>query len=89
MPIVIDDAATEQIAERLATIRGKSVADVVRESLLALPGAVQHYPEHPEIPLRERLESLMKEINAIPRREPPDTRTDDEILGYNEYGVWS
>jgi hypothetical protein len=38
--------------------------------------------------LRERLSALAREFDAIPARIPSDARSDDEILGYNEQGVW-
>ena len=39
-------------------------------------------------PLRERLAALAREVDAIPPRSPADTRSDNDILGYNEQGVW-
>jgi hypothetical protein len=38
--------------------------------------------------LRERLAMLAREVDALPPRIPADTRSDDEILGYDEHGVW-
>jgi len=38
--------------------------------------------------LSERLAALARGVDALPPRVPRDTRSDDEVLGYNEYGVW-
>ena len=86
MSIVIEDAQVESLARELAKSKGVSVADVVRESLVYLSkkGSVAVRPA----PLRERLTALAGEVDALPKREPLDLRSDDEILGYNEHGTW-
>jgi len=38
--------------------------------------------------LEERLMALAREADAIAAGVPVDPRSDDEILGYNEHGVW-
>jgi len=85
MAIVIKDVQTERLAEQLANAKGVSVAEVVRESLLFLAG-VRGLIAKPA--LRDRLAALACEVDAIPPRVPMDTRSDNEILGYNEHGVW-
>jgi hypothetical protein len=86
MTIMIEDAQTERLAEQIALADGVSVTDVVREGLLSLAGTRGLTPH--KAPLRERLARLAQEVDALPPRVPPDTRSDDEILGYNEYGTW-
>jgi len=39
-------------------------------------------------PLRERLMALAQQADAIAAGVSADPRSDDEILGYNEHGVW-
>jgi hypothetical protein len=34
------------------------------------------------------LAALAKEVDAVPAPVPTDLRSDDEVLGYNEHGVW-
>ena len=86
MAIVIEDVELERLAERIASAEGVAVAEVVRESLLSLAG--QRGVERGRAPLRERLAALAREVDAVPPRTPADTRGDDEILGYDEHGVW-
>lgn len=86
MAIVIDDVEIERLAERIASAEGVPVAEVVRESLLSLAG--QRGVEAGRPPLRERLASLAREVDAVPPRAPDDMRSDDEILGYDEHGAW-
>jgi len=86
MAIVIEDVQIERLAQQIAGAQGLSVADVVRESLLARacqPGVVADRP-----PLRERLAILAREVDAVPLRVPGDPRSESEILGYDEHGVW-
>jgi len=46
-------------------------------------------PPAKKAPLRERLAALAEEVDAIPAQTPENRQGDDEILGYNEIGVWS
>ncbi len=85
MTIVIDDAQVESLARELAKSKGISVADVVRESLLSL--AQKRGGVVLAASLRERLAELAREVDALPKRAV-DPRSDEEILGYNEHGVW-
>lgn len=86
MALVIEDEKVERLAEQIASAEGVSVTEVVRESLLSLAGL--RGMETRKLPLRERLAALAREVDAIPPRSPADTRSDNEILGYNEFGVW-
>ncbi|WP_295442478.1 type II toxin-antitoxin system VapB family antitoxin [uncultured Thiodictyon sp.] len=86
MAIVIDDLQMERLAEQIARLEGVSVTEVVRESLLSLAGLRGLGARKPA--LRERLAALALEVDAVPPRMPPDTRSANEILGYDEHGVW-
>lgn len=86
MALIIEDEKMERLAEQIAVAEGVSVAEVVRESLLSLAGLRGMATRKP--PLRERLAALAREVDAIPPRSPADTRSDNDILGYNEQGVW-
>ena len=86
MAIVIEDLQMERLAQQLANAEGVTVAEVVRESLVSLAdmrGIVAK-----KQPLRERLAALAREVDALPHRTPIDTRSDNDILGYNEHGAW-
>lgn len=84
--IVIEDSKMERLAQQIAFAEGVTVAEVLRESLMSL--ANQRGVATGKAPLRERLAALAREVDAIPPRIPADTRSDDEILGYNEQGAW-
>lgn len=86
MAIVIEDAEIERLAQRIASAEGVPVTEVVRESLRSL--ASQRGVATERQPLRERLAALAREVDALPPRVPAETRSDDEILGYGEYGTW-
>ncbi len=86
MAIVIEDAQLELLAQQLAVVEGVSVAEVLRESLQSLAGLRGLATR--KAPLRERLAALASEVDAVPQHQPVDTRSDDEILGYNTHGVW-
>ncbi|MDR1423853.1 MAG: type II toxin-antitoxin system VapB family antitoxin [Azoarcus sp.] len=86
MTIMIEDAQMERLAESIAAADGVSVAEVMRAGLLSLAemrGLTPH-----RAPLRQRLAKLTQEIDAIPPQTPHDTRSDNEVLGYKEYGAW-
>ena len=86
MAIVIEDLQMEQLAQQLAKAEGVTVAEVVRESLLSLAGMRGLSAKKP--PLRERLAALAAEVDALPLRSPADNRSDNDILGYDEHGIW-
>jgi hypothetical protein len=86
MAIVIEDTEMECLAQQIAAAEGVTIVDVLRESLISLAD-LRGLPTQ-KAPLRERLAALAQEVDAIPPRIPADMRSDDEILGYNELGVW-
>ncbi|MCL2162170.1 MAG: type II toxin-antitoxin system VapB family antitoxin [Betaproteobacteria bacterium] len=86
MAIVIEDAQIERLAQQIAVAEGVTIDDVLRESLASLAD-LRGLPTQ-KTPLRERLAALAREVDALPPRTPADMRSDDEILGYNEFGVW-
>jgi hypothetical protein len=86
MTIMIEDAQMERLAESIAAADGVSVAEVMRMGLLSLAETRGLTPHR--APLRQRLAKLAQEVDAIPPRMPHDTRSDNEVLGYNEYGTW-
>jgi hypothetical protein len=86
MAIVIEDTQMERLAQQIAVAEGMNVIDVLREGLTSLAD-LRGLPTQ-KAPLRERLAALAREVDAIPPRTPADMRSNDEILGYNELGVW-
>jgi len=86
MPIVIEDPQMENLVRQMALARGITMGELLRESLMSL--ARPRGPVAEKAPLRERLAALAQEVDALPPRVPTDTRSEDEILGYDEQGLW-
>ena len=86
MTIVIEDPGIERLVRRIAASQGVSVEKLVHESLVTLASQRSVAANDREQPLRDRLAALAREVDAIPRSADP--RTDDQILGYDERGVW-
>ncbi len=86
MAIVIEDLQMEQLALQIARAKGVSVMEAVRESLLSLAGMRGLVTKKP--PLRERLAKLAREVDMLPSRTSADNRSSNDILGYNEHGIW-
>jgi hypothetical protein len=85
MNIVIEDPQIEHLVRRIAAAEGVSVEAVVRASLVSLAG-MHGIPAHDSRPMRDRLAALALEVDAVPRST--DDRTDDQVLGYDERGLW-
>ena len=82
MPISIKNTQTEQLARSLALLTGESLTDAIRSSL------EERYDR-----LRRAREgrSVADELNRIgvrcARRPVISSLTDNEILGYDEFGA--
>jgi hypothetical protein len=86
--LVINDQQIEGLASRIALAQGISITEAVRESLVFLAGQRGILKRSERQPLRERLSCLAKEVDAVPKPDKKESRTDDEILGYKDDGVW-
>ncbi len=79
MALVIEDAETERLVQELAQATGESLADAVR---LAIEERLTRLSQH---------RSIADELMAIGRHcaalADDDTRSADEILGYDENGL--
>jgi antitoxin VapB len=82
MALSIKNAETERLARELAKRTGESLTDAVTTALrerLARQEGRRAVPR-----LREELLAIGRRCAALPDQ---DTRTADEILGYDEIGV--
>jgi len=85
MSLVIDDPQAEELARRLAARRGRPLEQVVREALLAaLEGQHAEATACDASTLVEDLMEIGRRVSALP---DVDTRSPDEIIGYDEYGL--
>ena len=87
--ITIDDPETERLARELAARRGESVEAVVRAAVLAQAATVEELAQAEAPPAEQArrkivIERIQREIAALPVL---DTRSADEILGYDENGL--
>jgi antitoxin VapB len=84
MALVIDNPETERLVEELARKTGhkpdEAIAELIREKLAASSAEAPFDP--PDI--WERVKKIQDRVAAMP---DVDTRSADEIIGYDEYGV--
>ena len=82
MALSIKDAETERLARQVARETDESLTEAIRRSLkerLQRPRPRNHARL-----TREKLNDIFRRIDALPNL---DTRTEDEILGYDEHGL--
>jgi antitoxin VapB len=93
MSIVIDDPDLERHLRALAAERGESVEDVVRDFVGGTTGgevgseSVIASRGESERARRERWAEVQRIIDRFAALEAEDSRTPDEILGYDEHGL--
>ena len=84
MALVIDNPETERLVEELARKTGhkpdQAIAELIREKLAGGPADPPFDP--PDI--WERIREIQDRVAAMP---DIDTRSADEIIGYDEHGV--
>ena len=83
MALSLKDAETDRLAREVAKLTGESLTEAVRKAL-AEPLEREPRKRGRDKGLAERLDELAKECAALPDY---DTRSPDEIIGYDEYGV--
>lgn len=81
MALNIKDRETEEIVRRLAQQTGLSITDAVRQAAAEKLAAIDADKEKRKAALR----AIIAEGRGLPIL---DTRSDDEILGYNERGTF-
>ncbi|WP_245272756.1 type II toxin-antitoxin system VapB family antitoxin [Mesorhizobium sp. LNHC221B00] len=84
MALLIENSEVEQLARELASSRGVSVTEAIRQSL-----ENEITRESPMFRRKEselmRLLEISEQASRIPKRDHP--MTEDEILGYDELGI--
>jgi antitoxin VapB len=92
MALNIKDRETEEVVRQLAKRTGRSITEAVRQAAAAeLQRMDADYAERvakltPEqLAKLRKLEQISKEAAALPVY---DDRSADEILGYDERGIW-
>ena len=86
MALNIKSAETDRLARELAALTGESITEAVTR---ALEQRLDQERRERDVVRRERLKALMEEIRQRTAKLPVlDPRSDDEILGYNEFGTF-
>ena len=83
MPIFIKKEETVRLARLLKERTGKPMARIVHEALEEKLQRQEQTEEDPKA-LLARLRAISSRVAALPIL---DTRSDDEILGYDENGI--
>jgi antitoxin VapB len=82
MPISIKNEETEALARKVADLTGESITDAVREALSERYARLRRHKGGRR--LAERLNEIAISCASLPN---VSTMTDDEILGYDEFGA--
>ena len=85
MALSLKDQETDRLAREVAALTGESLTDAVRKSLAER--LAQERLRRGDAPdLAARLQALGKACAALPNM---DDRVPDDILGYDEAGLWT
>jgi antitoxin VapB len=84
MALSLKDPETDRLARAVAALTGETLTDAVRTAL-AERLARERLRRGRTPSLAERLAALGRECAALPDH---DTRSPDEIVGYDETGIW-
>jgi antitoxin VapB len=85
MALSIKNMEVEQLARELARRRRVSVTEAIRQSLEREVARERLVPREETSDLYQRLLAISESAGQIPKRE--NAMTDDEILGYDEFGI--
>ena len=85
MALSLKDKETDRLAREVAALTGETLTDTIRKALLEQLTRERLRRGQP-IDLAAQLEALGKQCAALPDY---DTRGPDEIVGYDETGMWT
>lgn len=84
MALSLKDPVTDRLARQVAAITGESLTEAVRTALAERLAREQFKRGQPADGLAQ-LAAIAAEIAAMPDL---DTRTPEDIIGYDERGIW-
>ena len=84
MALSLKDKETDRLARAVATLTGETLTDAIRKAL-AERLERERLRRGEAMRLADRLEQLGRDCAALPDF---DTRSPDEIVGYDETGLW-
>ena len=82
MPLSIKDATTEQLAREVAKRAGESLTEAIQTALRERLERLQR--DRKQHILRGQLEEILRRVDSLPEL---DSRSADEIIGYDENGL--
>jgi antitoxin VapB len=82
MPISIKNDATERLARQVANATGESLTEAVKKSLEERWQRLKSR-RRKDVALNQ-VEDLLRRVDALPTL---DSRSEDDILGYDENGI--
>ncbi len=82
MPLSIKNDATERLARQVADATGESLTEAIKKSLEERWQRLKS--RRRKDASADQIDELLRRVDALPRL---DTRSDDEILGYDENGL--
>ncbi|MFC3324721.1 type II toxin-antitoxin system VapB family antitoxin [Mesorhizobium cantuariense] len=85
MALSIKNAEISQLARQLASSRGVSATEAIRQSLENEIARESMASRSGESELIVKLREISERAGRIPKRDHP--MTEDEILGYDEFGI--
>jgi len=85
MAIHIQDPETDRLARELSSITGLSITQAVNMALQDKLESVARAPHRSQEEYIAGIEAIVRELNKLPIL---DTRTPEEIIGYNEHGFF-
>lgn len=85
MILTLTDPETGRLAHEVAELTGESVTEAVRKSLAERLAREQRRRRGRTTGIAEELNEIAKHCAALPDLDP---RPADEIIGYDENGMW-
>jgi antitoxin VapB len=82
MPLSIKNEETELLARKVAEATGESLTEAIQKALSERWARLKR--QRGNRLLSNQLEDLLRRVDALPTL---DSRTADEILGYDEHGL--
>lgn len=85
MALSLKDPETDRLAREVARLTGESLTEAVRQSLVERLERERLRRGKPRKGIADRLNEIALHCAALPDF---DTRSADEIIGYDENGMW-
>jgi antitoxin VapB len=82
MPLSIKNETTERLARQVADEAGESITEAIQKSLEERLGRLKR--RRKSRLLASQIEDLLRRVDALPIL---DSRSEDEILGYDKDGI--